>query len=346
MRKHSIIQLCDPNHNDLDDESSIVVMRAMLERFSIDLVTIICNTNPEYMRAQVARGLTNHLGMGNVPVGVGDRVMPEADPCPDIDKILYMAPDVNLPDGKSLLLEKLATAKAKSIVLVVQAAMTEVSWLIKDHSTLFRQKILRVVYMGGVNPSLSDEGYLLPGDAMNVKFDPHAAEHVFNKLQDWGIQMIITTRNATFAAMLSHAIFSEMGVVGEVFASRVNSNTQRFWVSCNAPEGDPRRGKLSISRNREWFLNTFCGGTDPNIGIDDNIIPFIVANSWPQYDPINLVAAIPELLDRYFSPKAVSVNGTEHLVIGWSAQDHGVKEPMKLVAFLNELLVEGASFYV
>lgn len=343
--KLKIIQICDPNHNDLDDEASIVVLRALLARYSFEVATIIANTNPEYKRAQVARGLLDHLGLKHIRLGVGDRVMPEADPFPDVDLITYIHKGEDLPDGKPMLLDELQKADPQSVVLVVQAAMTEVAWLLKDYPELMKDKVIYVASMSGVKPQLSEKGYLLPGDAMNVKFDEPAAAYAFQALQDLGIPLLITTRNATFAAMLNHKVFTEMGEVGRVFASRVNKNTQRFWVSCNAPEGDPRRGKLSISRNRDWFVKTFCGGIDPGIGIDDNIIPYIKADSWPQYDPINLVAAIPELRDMFFTPKIVTVNGVNHMVIGWSPEEHGVKEPAKLVEFLNSLLVKGASFY-
>ncbi len=338
-----IIMICDPNHNDLDDESALVVLNALLRLGFIDLVaTIVANTNPEYDRARVAKGLLRHLGQGKIEVGVGDRVMPEPDPFPDVELIPYYDSGEELPDGKKLLIEKLKCATNRSITLVVQAAMTEVKWLLEKHRALFLAKVNRVVFMGGVASDLSPEGMIMTGDAMNVHFDREAALYCYEQLQHMGVPLTITTRNTTFKAMLNHSIFEKMGVVGKSFASRVNRNTQRFWKSVNSPAGSPFRGKLSMSRNREWFVKTFCGGTDPGIGEDEDITPYVVSKSWPQYDPINLIAVVPFLRKLFFVPRTIKVGACDHEVIGWSADEHGLRNPEDFVRFLEDLLTYGS----
>lgn len=338
-----IIMICDPNHNDLDDESALVVIASMIRLKYVKLLAaIIANTNPETKRASVARGLMNLLGFKNVAVGIGDRVTQYPEPFPDEPLIPYMYQGEDLPDGKELLVHTLKHAKDNSITIVVQAAMTEVMWLLKDHGSLFLTKVKRVVFMGGVAPELSPEGFILPGDAMNVHFDKEAAAYCYHTLQLMRVPMTITTRNATFKAMLNHKIFKKMGIIGESFESRVGRNTQRFWVSCCSPEGSKERGKLSMSRNRAWFIQTFCGGIDPGIEDGKNILPFIVNDAWPQYDPLNLIAAVPFLRDIFFKTKVIKVGGVKHLVVGWSAEEHGVRSTPKTVSFLESLLEFGS----
>ncbi len=341
--KKKWLSIWDPNHNDLDDEASAAALKALIDLGHLDFAGAVSNTNPEYQRTRVARGLFDFLGLKELPIAVGLRVMLEPDPCPDLDLITYLAPDgTTFEEGKTLILRVLTNAKVKEIVLVVQAAMSEVKWLLEEHRQLFCEKVDTVVFMGGVMSELSPEGYILPGDAMNVHFDDIAAKYSFKVLQDLGIPMVITTRNATFKALLSHDIFDKMGELGKCFASRVNKNTQRFWRSCCAPEGSVLRGKLSISRNREWFVKVFCGGINPPIPDDGDILPYVLSKSWPQYDAINLIASVPELRERFFVSKKFEINGSVYEVIGWSSDEHGLRDPNEFVTFLEELLIKGS----
>lgn len=343
MSKKKWLSIWDPNHNDLDDEASAAALNALISRGYISFAGAVSNTNPEYQRTRVARGLFNMLGLGHLPIAVGMRVTPEPEPCPDLDLIPYLSPEGTIfEDGKLLILRILEAAEPKEIVLVVQAAMSEVRWLLEEHRKLFCEKIDRVVFMGGVMSELSPEGYLLPGDAMNIHFDAEAARYSFKALQDSSIPMVITTRNATFKAMLNHSIFEKMGELGKCFAQRVNKNTQRFWRSCCAPEGSDLRGKLSMSRNREWFVKTFCGGINPPIPDDGDILPYLLSKSWPQYDSINLIASEAKLREKFFVSKKFEINGVIHEVIGWSPEEHGVRDPQEFISFLEDLLIEGS----
>ncbi|KKT39695.1 MAG: hypothetical protein UX47_C0010G0019 [Candidatus Collierbacteria bacterium GW2011_GWA2_46_26] len=327
----------------MDDESSIVAMNALVKMELLSMAGVVANTNPERDRARVIRGLMNWLGLDTVPVAVGETVMPEPDLCPDLHLIPYIDQGgTTLREGKELILKVLTEAENLGVVIVIQTAMTDLKWLLEEHLDLVLRKVSRVVFMGGVMTELSSDGFIQPNDAMNVLFDKKAAEFCYRRLQELGVPMTITTKNATFKAMLSHNIFERMGEVGKCFAVRVPRNTQSFWRSCTAPEGSKLRGKLPMSRNRAWFVSVFCGGVNPPIADDGEIVPYLKSHAWAQYDPINLIASVPILRDRFFFTKKISVNGVEHEVIGWSPEEHGVIDPMDLTKFLEALLEMGS----
>jgi inosine-uridine nucleoside N-ribohydrolase len=331
-----IILFGDFNHNDLDDEIALIVASYLHKMGTIELLGVIANTNPAQDRAHIARGLLDELGMYQVPVGVGSTVTPNPEPCPGLPLITYMSTDdERLIDGHELILDILGPAQSKEITLVVNSALTDLT-IIPER--LLINKVKKVVFMGGVSPQLSPEGYFLPGDAMNVLFDKDAAAYIYQLLQDLRIPVIITTRTATFAATLDHSIFDKMGKIGESFKSRIQQNTQNFWLSCCAPAGSPIRGMLGISRDRAWFVKIFCGGIDPNIPDDGDIIPFIKSHTLPVYDAINLIAAVETLMNRFMTPKVAEVNGVPFSIVGWSQEENGIKDSVRLVKYMNKIL--------
>jgi len=98
-----------------------------------------------------------------------------------------------------------------------------------------------------------------------------------------------------------------------------------------------RRDKLPERCNRDWFRETFLGGEGKDRGDGDEIWDLVKA--FQLYDPMTLIAAIPELSDRFFEPVAVTVKGTVHKIIGVSKSLNGVKDAPNLVAFMTNCFI-------
>ena len=107
-------------------------------------------------------------------------------------------------------------------------------------------------------------------------------------------------------------------------------------------EGSPERGKLPMSRDRKWFVDVFCGGTDPVMIINNESFPLepdqsvwgFVGN-YNQYDPLNIIAAVPDLRDKFYDPVIHNVRGVDHRVIGLNKTKTGVKDrSLVLILFL------------
>jgi hypothetical protein len=87
---------------------------------------------------------------------------------------------------------------------------------------------------------------------------------------------------------------------------------------------------LPADRDREWFVGVFCDGEDP--GDVDDISEHL--GSFNLYDPINLVAAIPSIRERFFKPELVGSGNVS--LIGKTRDDHQVIDIDGLRQFIME----------
>jgi hypothetical protein len=66
----TVLVTMDPGQ-DLDDEMLIVLLSALQQRGNVRCVGVVATLAPATMRAQLARGTLDELGMRDVPVGAG-----------------------------------------------------------------------------------------------------------------------------------------------------------------------------------------------------------------------------------------------------------------------------------
>ncbi len=341
---YPIIDITDPG-KDLDDEQKFVLL-AGLQRVGIaNIAAIVANLEPPLERARLAKGTFNALRLNTIPVGVGtDCFKGGHNPQHETD-VPYLASMAEVhPDGHRLLTDTLRASNDASVIFALNSGLTDAADLVKREPELVKQKVRNVTIMGGVqhdglgNPLIVD-GFLIPDDAANNAFDRPAAEYLYHALQELGIPLTIVMRSACYHAQFPIHLydrFAETGhPVGICLKKRQKSSIQQLWQAALAPADSPVRGKLPLSRNRAWFVQVFCNGTDPSIGYDDEIWPYV--GTYNQYDPMAIIAAIPELRDRFFSSITVEVKGATHHIIGLTPQLHGIVDKVGLVAFMSEL---------
>lgn len=315
---------------DLDDEFALLVAAA-LERFGhIRLLGVIANLAPALERARLAKGTLSAIGFGHVPVAVGRNVTEEGKTSAHETGVPYLAdPSALAGDGDALLRQLLSSA-TEPVTLVLNSAFTDIMAFIRTDGDLVRKRVGHVAIMGGVY--VQEDGTFVPDDAANNAFDPAAAAELYRWLQDNGIPTTVLMREAAYACQMAAwfpVMLAESGhPVARQFVRRLPLAMDDLWQAVHAPVGSPIRGRLPATRTRDWYVRTTTGKEDPRIGADETVWPFV--ETFRLYDPMCVLAAVPELAERFYDPERFEVNGVTHNVIGRLRGQHRVRNPNDL----------------
>lgn len=332
---------------DLDDEHTLCVAALLHRERAINLKCVIANLAPSELRARGAKGTLNMLGLPNIPVGVGLPVF-KGQTYPYEANVAYLA-DKNevVANGQQLLVDTLQGCPDKSVVLVLQSGMTDAAELLRSHERLCLDKLSQVAIMGGVvvedgEVKLDEAGLMTPNNSNNNAFDMDSANWLYRQLQVLGIPMIITTRDAAYAAQVPFKMYDEMAAtgnpIGACLKNRQMPALQKLWQAACSPSGSEIRGTLPDDRDRQWFVRAFCENENPPIEDDGEIWPYVVG--FNLYDPINFLAGIPGLRTVFFEPYVIRVGHTTHCIIGVSPKEHNIKSIAPLRRFLVDIEVK------
>lgn len=343
---------------DMDDEDTLVlsdgVKRAHVvgthgsrKQELFEMLAVVANLAPAMKRARLAKGTLKLLGHPNVPVGVGtDCGLTAAGHDHEFAGINYLAGEDEVEPGADLLVRSLNSCADGSAIMLLISGLTDMANLLREHGDLVKAKVSIGAIMGGVEQKdnqvlLDAEGYMIPDSAANNKFDMDAAKYVYRRFQELGIPLVILTREAAYAAPVPRDLYDRMAATGHpvgVKLRKVQKDAiQDLWVRANMAADDPKRNKLPERCNREWFCNTFCAGNGKDRDGANEIWDLIVC--FQLYDPMTLIAAVPELAERFFEPVIVKVNGVDHKVIGVSKAVNGVKNVDGLVTFMIDSFI-------
>lgn len=310
---------------DLDDEFALVLAAALVRRGFMRLVGVVANLSPSIERARLAKGTLRALGLGDVPVAVGHGVMTDASVSPHETGVPYLADPSELhPRGLEFMIDVLRRAD-EPVTLVLNSALTDAAELVRAEPDLFRARVGRVVIMGGVR--VGSDGRFTPDDAANNEFDPEAAAFLYAWLQENGVPTTVLMREAAYACQMAAwmpVMLAELGhPVGIALARRLPLAMDDLWQAVHAPVGSRTRGRLPESRTRAWYVRTSMWEQDPGVGGDKTVWPFV--QTFRLYDPMNLLAAIPGLSERFYDPERFVVKGVSHEVIGRVRETHRVR---------------------
>lgn len=331
-----------------DDELMLILATRLYRQGLIRPLAVVANLAPALMRARLVKGQLEQLQMP-IPVGVGSDC--GGDACGhehEFDAVPYLAAAADVVDGSDLLASTLAEAGDRSVTLLLTSGMTDAARLVVDRQPLFTQKVKEVVIMGGVNTNgdevaLDAGGFMTPDSAANNNFDPQAARTLYRKLQELGVPMVILTRHAGYAAMVPRLAYERMEATGHPVGVKLATQHRRLadyhWQMATLPEDHPLRIAEHVPArwNKRWFCEAFCGGDGMDRGHGDRIADLVKHEVFS--DPMALVAAVPCLRERFFSPCAVAVGGVVHKVIGLSPAVTGVLDGGALVAYMVDQIV-------
>lgn len=309
-----------------------------------ELAAVVANLAPPVQRARLAKGTLRQLGQPNVPVGIGSDCGNRPDGHDhEFVNIPYMAEEAELENGAALLVRTLEEAEDNSITMVLISGLTDVAALLRTHADLVKQKTRVVAIMGGVKVNgevvaLDAEGFMEPDTAANNAFDMPSAVYAYRKFQELGIKLVILTREAAYACQVPRKFYDDLADTGHPVGIKLRDSQrgsiENLWKRTNMPAGDPERGTLPARCDKEWFCNKFLKGLGKDRTGTDSIWDLVAA--FNLYDPMTLIAAVPELRERFYDPVVVRVGETEHLIIGVSEAVHGVKDAAALADYMVE----------
>eukprot|EP00929_Paragymnodinium_shiwhaense_P094720 TRINITY_DN5548_c1_g1_i1.p1 TRINITY_DN5548_c1_g1~~TRINITY_DN5548_c1_g1_i1.p1 ORF type:complete len:785 (-),score=118.28 TRINITY_DN5548_c1_g1_i1:136-2304(-) len=331
---------------------AFIVMCYLEQKGLIDIRGVICNLHPSHERALLARGTFDILGMHHVPIGIGTDGGDLKDDHKDTfsETAPYMPRRISerafsLVPGRHLLYQSLQGAKEK-VTLCLISSLKDAALFLRDNERLFVDKVASVVIMGGAHPAEPGKP-LRPDSAHNNQFDMPSAVFFYLRCQELKVPLTIVTRTAAYAAPVPREVYDILAQTGNVIGWRLR-NAQResiesLWKRAAAPAGDPRRRGLPDRCDGAWFKKTFCGN-DPLLderGPDDAAWDLIKA--FNMYDSLALVAAVPALKQRFFTPLKHTYRGVTHEVIGASAEANGFSDTQaeSLQQFLQQSYQKG-----
>jgi len=322
---------------------AFILLRYLTEEGLAEFKGVVTTLAPAFDRARLCRGTLDKLGFYSVPVGVGTDGGSKIHKSTTFEELAhsYMPPrhseriDV-LEMGRELLHRLYMKAKPKSLTLVIIASLKDPAIFLRDNEALFVTGTREVVIMGGVEPWEGTAPFVLrPDTAHNNMFDVEAAQFFIQRCQELGVRMVIVSRWTAYAAKVPRTCYDGLASLGSSVGCRLR-NAQRksieaLWTRACAPVGANARQGLPERCDRAWFCNAFCGGhDDPKRGPNDTIWDLVLG--FMQYDAIALLASLPDLREKFFSPVRVSgLHGTTHLVIGKSQEVHGVADSAGLL---------------
>ena len=352
-----VILITDPG-KDLDDEQALVLLGSLCHAGIVNLKAVVANLEPALERAKLVKGTLNLLGLSDVPVGIGTDCFTGGEKHKYETDVSYAnaVPADELCDGYELLTKVLEGSAPRSVTLIIIGGMTDAAGLMMRNAELFVSRVAAVVLMGGVRHDKSAVGpeftdgpddvkYLTPSDAANNAFDWPAALYLYQALQEKCVPMTVVTRWAAYAAQFPFTLYDRFEATGNPIGAgllrRQKPAINQLWKAASSPEDSPARGRLPMSRDRQWFVGVFCKGIDPGIGMDDEVWPYCL--DYFQYDSVTIAAAIGPIRDRYFNPITVNVRGVEHRIIGLSQQEPGVTDGTGLGDLISHLQIEALS---
>jgi len=353
----NVIIIGDPG-KDQDDELTFI-MAALFHRIKrIRILAVVANLAPSMMRARLAKGTFNVLGLSEIPVGVGTNCRSTESAKDDYQfDVPYLADESEVEeDGHDLLVRRLEHAEDGSVTLLLISGMSDAAALVLLHDDLVQRKVARVAIMGGVKsedgvPDRSANEYkremLWPDSAANNMFDIRAADLLYHRLQELGVPMIILMREAAYAAAMPRATYDKMAATGHPVGIRLRDAQQAsiegLWRRCCMDDDDPDREGLPPRCNTDWFCNVFLAGEGKDRNGNDSIWDLV--QNFQMYDPMALLAAFSGGRDDFFEVVEVAdeVAGVTHRIIGLTKEDHGVADAEAVRAELMSALLDGLS---
>lgn len=350
QKTRGLFLMTDPGR-DQDDEDVLVMLNRYIRRNNLEVLGVTANLEPPDMRARLAGGTLDELGLQELamPVGIGtDCTEPPGEGLDYQFAVGYLWPEDHprLEDGSNLITRTLKEAPDKGLVLLLISGMTDAAEALARDPDLFTAKVRRVVIMGGVetneNQVLLDRCGFLKADptAQNNKFDLDSAKFLYRSLQMFRIPMTIVTRHAATAARVPRSMYDRMADTGHAVGKRLQTAQkkaiQELWERTHMALNNPNR-RLPERCSPSWFCGAFLGGEGLELSGEDEIWPLV--KTFNLYDPVTLIAAVPSLRSYFFRPAVVEVLGTEHAVIGVSKDRHGVIDGAELAEYMTGSLV-------
>lgn len=337
----------DPGQ-DLDDEMFLVMLRALTARGLVQCRGVVATLAPSLLRARLARGTLDELGLPEVPVAAGT----DGGATGDVDSMLgvgYMGgAAASSESGLQLMVRLLRAARRRELTLVITSSLKDAAELIVAEEALFVAKVGKVVVQGGCEDFVAGvsvsgpRAYLKPDTAHNNMFDLEAATVVYAACQRLGVPLVVTSRFSAYSCPVPRSIYDEMAATGSNIGQHLQqvqaTSIEGLWKRACEPEGTALRAGLPLRCDRGWFCDTFCDGEGKSRTGDVAIWDLVC--TFNMYDPLALLAAVPAL-EYMFDFSTLIVDGTLHRVAGVSKEKTGIRAGADLAPYMCAAFMEG-----
>jgi inosine-uridine nucleoside N-ribohydrolase len=348
----------DPN-KDPDDSVVLLATKYLQQQGFVDLrcvVTTLGDVGMRTKRAKFAKSLLDALGMERTPVGVGtdyDFEVYDASGASDAaaaerrrqdHQVFAETPLLNPraaieTDGLALLERELQRVPDRSAVLLINSGMADPDAILRTSSDLVRRKTASVVIMGGVEPAVDRQGFVVADmRAYNNTTHQPSADRAYARLQELGIPLLVVNKEAAYAAAVSPSFYDSLAEtghpVGVFLKDQQILSLRQLWEGIH-------RGQLPPALTPAWFFNAF---TDLDLATGAGKAALAQANAHVEdfeglwrlvrrlnlYDVRALLAVSPNVGKLVFRPEAPAGTSADVRLVGPSAITNA--------AFLTDLI--------
>lgn len=354
----------DPN-KDPDDLSVLVETKYLQEHGFVDLRCVVAtlgNQQVRATRAKFARSVLDDLGLKHSRVCVGrdyEFAVKNSEGVVDAkvtqgrekDHSVFVETPLLRPhavvefNGSEVLREELERVVDRTAVFVVNAGMPDLAELLRDAPELVRNKVARVVIMGGVETDLDQHGFAVADKrAYNNSTHQPSADFTCTRLQELGVPLVVVVREAAYTAAAPRSFYDGIAAtkhpVGVYLQQQQKQSLMHLWDGI-------RKGHLPPALTPAWFFATFTD-VDPESPAGKTAVANALASAddfehiWKQvskfnlYDPLALLAATPGAAELLFQSESLRGAKSSVQIIG----KNSIREPKLLKDLLAGLGIE------
>mmetsp|Transcript_154871 Transcript_154871/g.288799 ORF Transcript_154871/g.288799 Transcript_154871/m.288799 type:complete len:875 (-) Transcript_154871:69-2693(-) len=235
------------------------------------------------------------------------------------------------------------SAPPTGVRLLVAHALSDAAVFAMLSPSLFRDKTLSVVVLGGIIKPEADGDMLIPDQSCpKITADLNSARFFIQRCQELGVPLTVVSRSLSRVCSLPRSALDVMsergGILGKRCVDEVKQEVEWIHRQSELAKGDPQR-ELPARCDHDWFVDTYCSGHPPKDG----------KSIWASVDslrvdmPLMVIAAVPKITSHFFTIVPWNVRGVTHLLVGQTETYVGVS-PAKLQElrrFLFRLIFKG-----
>ena len=350
--------LTDPN-KDSDDLSVLIEIKYLQEHGFLDLrcaLTTLGDREVRTTRAKFVRSVLDALDLVNATVGVGvdypfevkdahGTVEVKATLGRQKDHRVFMETPLLNPlamvesDGQKLIKKELEQVADHAALFVVNAGMADLAELLRVAPDLLKQKVARVVIMGGVEPKVDQHGFAVADKrAYNNSTHQPSADYTYARIQELGLPLFVMTKEASYAAAAPRSFYDGVAAtghpVGVYLKEQQKQSLKNLWEGI-------QHGHMPPALTTEWFFDTFTD-VEPQSTAGKEAIQYARSHAdefdgiWKQvtkfnlYDPLSLLVATPGVADLLFESEILAGSKSGVQIIG--------KKSIKNATLMKDLL--------
>lgn len=294
----NILLITDPN-SDPDDLACLILLKTMFEEQKINLVGVIAakgNAEIREKRAKFAKAALNLLGWTDVPVAVGGEYVQKPGMSDNVfysgkEVLALLSKPVSISYDPRLMMTEILH-KYDKITLLIIAPMNDAADFISYNPALFKEKIEKIVIMGGCQ---DEKGYPSASPHNNaVCYD--AAVKLWQFASKNALPLVWVPRETVYDVQVTHDFYDALEKIKHPLAQILLFSNKKLLEALWEDIHCGRFSHFDIAR----FAQVFIGESAQKIHAFEDF-----ETVWPKICHFNLYDAVAALtLDEQIFGKA------------------------------------------